>query len=125
MTYLTISSRRSVPKATREIRALRKAPRSLYSRQRGSSRSANSRSYSAACSARMWMTMTSSSLMTAAPLVALASILATGPPRVNPWFEEEEPLLAHAHDPHKRVDVVASSRAVRVEIDGVLLAESR
>ena len=32
---------------------------SLYSRQRGSSRSANSRSYSAACSARMWMTMTS------------------------------------------------------------------
>jgi len=41
------------------------------------------------------------------------------------WFEEEEPLLAHARDPHKRVDVVASSRAVRVEIDGVLLAESR
>src|SRR5512140_2100292 len=40
------------------------------------------------------------------------------------WFEEEEPLLAHARDPHKRVDVVASSRAVRVEIDGVLLAES-
>ena len=41
------------------------------------------------------------------------------------WFEEEEPLLAHARDPHKRVDVVASSRDVRVEIEGVLLAESR
>lgn len=41
------------------------------------------------------------------------------------WFEEEEPLLAHARDPHKRVDVVASSRSVRVESDGVLLAESR
>ena len=40
------------------------------------------------------------------------------------WFEEEEPLAARARDPHKRVDVVASSRAVRVEIDGVLLAES-
>ena len=40
------------------------------------------------------------------------------------WFEEEEPLAAHAVDPHKRVDVLASSRAVRVEIDGVLLAES-
>ena len=49
------------------------------SRQRGSSRSANGRSYSAACSARMWMTMTSSSLMTAAPLVALALILPAGP----------------------------------------------
>jgi hypothetical protein len=41
------------------------------------------------------------------------------------WFEEEEPLLAHARDPHKRVDLVASSRAVRVEVDGVLLADSR
>ena len=40
------------------------------------------------------------------------------------WFEEEERLLAHARDQHKRVDVVASSKAVRVEIDGVLLAES-
>jgi uncharacterized protein (DUF427 family) len=41
------------------------------------------------------------------------------------WFEEEEPLIAHARDPHKRVDVAASSRAVRVEAGGVLLAESR
>ncbi len=63
-----------------------KAPRSLYSRQRGSSRSANSRSYSAACPARMWMTITSSSLMTVAPLVALAPILAAGPLGVNPCW---------------------------------------
>jgi uncharacterized protein (DUF427 family) len=41
------------------------------------------------------------------------------------WFEEDERLLAHARDPHKRVDVVASSRAVAVEVDDVLLAESR
>lgn len=41
------------------------------------------------------------------------------------WFEEEERLLAHARDPHKRVDVVASSRHVRVEAAGALLAESR
>src|SRR3989442_887895 len=67
MTYLATSFRSSVPNATREIRALRKAPRALYSRQRGNSRSANRRSYSAACSARMWMTMTSSSLMTLLP----------------------------------------------------------
>jgi uncharacterized protein (DUF427 family) len=41
------------------------------------------------------------------------------------WFEEEEQLQAHARDPHKRVDVVPSSRHVRVELDGELLAESR
>jgi uncharacterized protein (DUF427 family) len=41
------------------------------------------------------------------------------------WFEEEEQLQAHARDPHKRVDVVPSSRHVRVELDGLLLAESR
>jgi len=43
----------------RQIWALRNTPRALYWRQRGSSCSANSRSYSAACSARMWMMMTS------------------------------------------------------------------
>src|SRR6266540_3532456 len=67
MTYLATSFRSSVPNATREIRALRKAPRALYSRQRGNSRSANRRSYSAACPARMWITMTSRSLMTLLP----------------------------------------------------------
>jgi uncharacterized protein (DUF427 family) len=40
------------------------------------------------------------------------------------WFEEDEPLMAHARDPHKRVDVAPSSRHVRVELDGSLLAES-
>jgi uncharacterized protein (DUF427 family) len=40
------------------------------------------------------------------------------------WLEEDEELLAHARDPHKRVDVAPSSRHVRVEVDGVLLAES-
>ena len=40
------------------------------------------------------------------------------------WFEEEEPLFAHARDTHKRVDVAPSSRHVRVESDGELLAES-
>ena len=33
--------------------------------------------------------------------------------------------MAHARDPHKRVDVAPSSRHVRVELDGELLAESR
>ena len=40
------------------------------------------------------------------------------------WLEEEEVLFAHARDPHKRVDVVPSSRHVRVSIGGVDVAES-
>jgi hypothetical protein len=60
------------------------ASRLVLAPARGSSRSANSRSYSAACSARMWMTMTSSSLMTTAPLVALRRSWRPVPPGVNP-----------------------------------------
>ena len=58
------------------------------------------------------------------PLEALAGLVTFTWAGPLTWFEEEEPLVAHARDPHKRVDVVASSRSVRAEIDGVLLAES-
>lgn len=57
------------------------------------------------------------------PLEALAGMV-TFAWRGLDWFEEEELLLAHARDPHKRVDVVHSSRHVRVELEGHLLAES-
>jgi uncharacterized protein (DUF427 family) len=40
------------------------------------------------------------------------------------WFEEEEQVFVHARDPSKRVDVLTGSRHVRVELDGMLLAES-
>jgi uncharacterized protein (DUF427 family) len=59
------------------------------------------------------------------PLGALAGLVTFSWGDPLTWFEEDEPLMAHARDPHKRVDVVPSSRAVRVEVDGVLLAESR
>ncbi|MGZ4546146.1 MAG: DUF427 domain-containing protein [Blastococcus sp.] len=57
------------------------------------------------------------------PLEALAGMI-TFSWRDLTWFDEDEPLLAHARDPHKRVDVAPSSRHVRVELDGHLLAES-
>ena len=41
------------------------------------------------------------------------------------WYEEAEEVFVHARDPHKRVDVLASSRHVRVEIAGETVAESR
>jgi uncharacterized protein (DUF427 family) len=41
------------------------------------------------------------------------------------WYEEEEPIVGHPRDPFHRIDIRQSSRHVRVELDGTLLAESR
>ena len=41
------------------------------------------------------------------------------------WYEEEEEVFVHARDPHTRVDVLPSSRHVRVAIDGVVVADTR
>ena len=43
---------------------------------------------------------------------------------MDEWLEEDEPVYTHPRDPHTRVDILASSRQVRVEVDGVVLAES-
>jgi uncharacterized protein (DUF427 family) len=43
---------------------------------------------------------------------------------VDAWFEEDEQVFTHARDPYTRVDVLASSRTVRVELDGEPVAES-
>jgi uncharacterized protein (DUF427 family) len=59
------------------------------------------------------------------PLQALAGLVTFSWREPVRWFEEDERLIAHARDPHKRVDVVPSTRHVRVEVDGELLAESR
>jgi uncharacterized protein (DUF427 family) len=43
---------------------------------------------------------------------------------MDAWFEEDDEVFVHARDPFKRVEVRASSRAVRIEAGGSLLAES-
>ena len=43
---------------------------------------------------------------------------------VDHWFEEDDEVFVHPRDPFVRVDALASSRHVRVERDGHLLAES-
>jgi uncharacterized protein (DUF427 family) len=43
---------------------------------------------------------------------------------MDAWFEEDEEVYVHARSPFSRVDILPSSRAVRVELDGVVLAES-
>ena len=44
--------------------------------------------------------------------------------KIEHWFEEDEEVFVHARDPRKRIDCLPSSRHVRVELDGVTLAES-
>jgi uncharacterized protein (DUF427 family) len=40
------------------------------------------------------------------------------------WLEEDEPNVGHPRDPFHRIDILSSSRHVRVELDGEVLAES-
>jgi uncharacterized protein (DUF427 family) len=43
---------------------------------------------------------------------------------LDAWYEEDELLAVHPRNPYVRVDALRSTRAVRIELDGVLLAES-
>jgi uncharacterized protein (DUF427 family) len=40
------------------------------------------------------------------------------------WFEEDEEVYVHARNPYTRIDTLRSSRHVRVEVDGVTVADS-
>ncbi|MEV5430378.1 DUF427 domain-containing protein [Streptomyces sp. NPDC052701] len=41
------------------------------------------------------------------------------------WYEEEEEIFVHPRDPHKRVDALPSSRHVRIELAGTVVARTR
>ncbi len=43
---------------------------------------------------------------------------------LDAWFEEDEQVFVHPRNPYTRVDALRSSRNVRVELDGTLLAQS-
>ena len=43
---------------------------------------------------------------------------------LDAWFEEDEEIFVHPRSPYTRVDALRSTRTVRVERDGVVLAES-
>jgi uncharacterized protein (DUF427 family) len=40
------------------------------------------------------------------------------------WLEEDDPVRGHPRDPYHRVDVHQTSRRVRIEFDGTLVADS-
>lgn len=45
--------------------------------------------------------------------------------KMDHWFEEDEEILAHPRDPYHRVDILRSTRHIRVELDGIILAETK
>jgi uncharacterized protein (DUF427 family) len=44
---------------------------------------------------------------------------------LDAWFEKDEQVYVHPRNPYTRVDALRSTRSVRIELDEVLLAESR
>ena len=61
----------------------------------------------------------------ASPLEQLRGLVRLDWNAMSEWMEEDEPIYRHARDPYHRVDILASSRHVRVEVDGVTVADSR
>jgi hypothetical protein len=44
---------------------------------------------------------------------------------LDAWFSEDEKLLGpHPKDPYKRVEILPSSREIRIEVDGTVVAKS-
>ena len=43
---------------------------------------------------------------------------------LDAWFEEDEQVFVHPRSPYTRVDALRSNRPVRVELDGVVLADA-
>src|SRR5215469_8575839 len=43
---------------------------------------------------------------------------------LDAWYEEDEQVFVHPRNPYVRVDALRSTRPVRVELDGAVLAES-
>ena len=44
--------------------------------------------------------------------------------KMDAWYEEDEEVIGHPHDPYHRVDVLQSSRHVKVRVNGEVVAET-
>jgi uncharacterized protein (DUF427 family) len=58
------------------------------------------------------------------PLAELRDLIRFEWSAMDEWLEEDEPVYTHPRDPYHRVDILASSRHVRVEVDGTTVADS-
>ncbi|MCG5212653.1 DUF427 domain-containing protein [Streptosporangium sp. KLBMP 9127] len=62
---------------------------------------------------------------TDSPIEALRGTVRLDWAAMDAWFEEDEEIFVHPRSPYTRVDILPSSRHVRVEVDGVTVADSR
>jgi uncharacterized protein (DUF427 family) len=58
------------------------------------------------------------------PIEELRDLIRLDWDAIDAWFEEDEEVFTHARNPHTRVDILASSRHVLVQLAGITLAES-
>jgi uncharacterized protein (DUF427 family) len=63
-------------------------------------------------------------LIVASPVAGLESTVRFAWSSLDAWFEEDEEIFVHPRNPYTRVDALRSTRAVRIERDGVVLAAS-
>ena len=57
-------------------------------------------------------------------LAGLADMVRFDWDALDSWFEEDEEVFVHPRNPYTRVDAIRSTRTVRIELEGVVLAES-
>ena len=58
------------------------------------------------------------------PLESISGTFTIDWKAMDHWFEEDEEVFVHPRDPYTRVDILASSRHVQIDIDGVRVADS-
>ena len=58
------------------------------------------------------------------PIEELRNLIRFDWDSMDAWFEEDEQVFTHPRDPYTRVDILPSSRHVRVDVDGETIAES-
>jgi uncharacterized protein (DUF427 family) len=63
-------------------------------------------------------------LYTESPVAGVAGTFRFDWEALDSWFEEDEEVFVHPRNPYTRVDAIRSTRTVRVELQGTVLAES-
>jgi uncharacterized protein (DUF427 family) len=58
------------------------------------------------------------------PIPELRDLIRLDWDAMDAWFEEDEEVFTHPRDPYTRVDILPSSRHVRINVDGETIAES-
>lgn len=58
------------------------------------------------------------------PAESLRSLVKVDFGSMDQWLEEATPIFVHPKDPFKRVDILHSTRPIKVSIDGIVIAEA-